>query len=156
VIISDGPLPGTDPDRSPTDAEVKCVQSLRAEGKKAIEEGKVAQGVRQYLAAIDVAPSLAGTTYQELASALDKGAHNQPALAAYLKAWRALEISHNRPGVKYGGATVLMMADIRDSIVRLGGQVPSPTSEPGKLVFSNSTRKLQEQYFDRPLPSVTR
>jgi len=152
VIISDGPLPGPTSDRAPTDSEVKCVESLRAAGKKAIEEGKVTQGVTQYLAAVDVAPALAGDTYLELAHALDKGANPQAALAAFFKAWKALEISHNRPGVKFGGPAVLMMADIRDSILRLGGQVPSPTSEPGRIAFSTPTRQLQEQYLS-PLPT---
>ena len=37
---------------------------------------------------------------------------------------------------------------IRDSIVRLGGQVPNPTSEVGRTVAANTTRHLREQYFN--------
>jgi hypothetical protein len=66
-----------------------------------------------------------------------------------------LEAGYNRPGVQVEGKALLTLADIRDSIVRLGGHVPTPTSDPGKIVVANSTRKIQEQYFKQALPSVT-
>ncbi|TAL11146.1 MAG: hypothetical protein EPO02_05440 [Nitrospirae bacterium] len=152
VLIVEGPLPQLKPERAPTESEVKCVESLRAAGQKEIGEGKAGRGTAKYLAAVNVALPLAWATYRELAFALDKTAHPDPAIAAYRKAWAAIEIEDQRPGAKHEGVTVLAMAEIRDSIVRLGGQIPSPTSEVGRIVVANPTRKLQEQYFDKTIP----
>jgi hypothetical protein len=154
LLIEEGPIPGSDPDRSLTSAETKCVKSLRKAGKKAIERGKITESIFHYLSAVDTAPGLAGEIYLDLASALDQTAYTQPAVIAYRKAWRAFEAGYNRPGVQVEGRVLLTLADIRDSIVRLGGQVPAPTSEPGKIVAANSTRKIQEQYFKQALPPV--
>jgi len=154
LLIEEGPIPGSDPDRPLTSAETKCVKSLRKAGKKAIERGKIIESIFHYLSAVDTAPGLAGEIYLDLASALDQTAYTQPAVIAYRKAWRAFEAGYNRPGVQVEGRVLLTLADIRDSIVRLGGQVPAPTSEPGKIVVANSTRKIQEQYFKQALPSV--
>jgi hypothetical protein len=79
--------------------------------------------------------------------------HPDPAVAAYRKAWAALEIEHERSGTKVvEGVIVLAMADIRDAIIRLGGQAPVPTSELGRIVIANTTRILLEQYFERAIP----
>ena len=150
--IIDGPLPGPKPERAPTESELKCVEILSAAGKKDIEEGKLVQGTAKFLAAVHLALPLASTTYRVLATALDKTAHPDPAVAAYRKAWAALEIEYERPEAKVEGMIVLGMAEIRDSIIRLGGQAPVPTSELGRIVIANTTRKLQEQYFDRANP----
>ena len=155
LLIEEGPIPGSDPDRSLTPAETKCVKNLRKAGKKAIERGKITESIFHYLSAVDTAPGLAGEIYLDLASALDQAAYAQPAAIAYRKAWIALEAGYNRPGVQVEGKALLTLADIRDSIVRLGGHVPAPTSEPGKIVVANSTRKIQEQYFKQALPPVT-
>lgn len=161
VIITDSPIPGPKKLRSePTADQVKCAESLRQAGKKAIEKKKVVEGVSRYLAAVKVAPAQAEATYQELAGMLDRGAYVQPALAAYFKAWNAFESEYNRPDAKLDGHAVLVLADVRDSIVRLGGQVPAPTSEVGRTVVANTTRHLREQYFnadplllpEQPLP----
>jgi hypothetical protein len=151
ALIIDGPLPGPKLERTPTESEIKCVESLSAAGKKDIEEGKLAQGTSKFLAAVHVALPLASTTYRGLAAALDKTAHPDPAVAAYRKAWTALEIEYERE-TKVEGVIVLAMAEIRDSIIRLGGQAPVPTSELGRIVIANTTRKLQEQYFERANP----
>ncbi len=155
LLIEEGPIPGSDPDRSLTPAETKCVKNLRKAGKKAIERGKITESIFHFLSAVDTAPGLAGEIYLDLASALDQTAYAQPAVIAYRKAWIALEAGYNRPGVQVEGRVLLTLADIRDSIVRLGGHVPTPTSEPGKIVVANSTRKIQEQYFKQALPPVT-
>lgn len=148
-IITDSPIPGLKKLRSePTAAETKCAETLRAAGKKAIEKKKLVEGVTRYLAAVKVAPAQAETTYQELASMLDRGGYGQPALAAYFKTWNATEAEYNHPDAKLDGHAVLGLADIRDSIVRLGGQVPNPTSEVGRTVAANTTRHLREQYFN--------
>ena len=154
LLIEEGPIPGSDPDRSLTSAETQCVKNLRKTGKKAIERGKITESIFHFLSAVDTAPGLAGEIYLDLASALDQTAYAQPAVIAYRKAWRAFEAGYNRPGVQVEGRVLLTLADIRDSIVRLGGQVPTPTSEPGKIVVANSTRKIQEQYFKQALPPV--
>ena len=155
LLIEEGPIPGSDPDRSLTPAETKCVENLRKAGEKAIERGKITEAILHYLSAVDTAPGLAGETYLDLASALDQTAYQQPAAIAYRKAWIAFEAGFNRPGAQAEGSVLLTLANIRDSIVRLGGQVPSATSEPGKIVVANSTRKIQEQYFEKALPPVT-
>ncbi len=153
ALIIDGSLPGPKPERAPTESEIKCVESLSAAGKKDIEDGRLVQGTAKFMAAVHVALSLASTTYRGLAAALDKTSHPDPAVAAYRKAWAALEIEHERSGTKViEGVIVFAMADIRDSIVRLGGQAPVPTSELGRIVIANTTRKLQEQYFERANP----
>ena len=153
ALISDGPLPEPKPERAPTESEIKCMESLNAAGKKDIEEGRLVQGTSQFMAAVHVALPLASTTYRGLAAALDKTSHPDPAVAAYRKAWAALEIEHERSGTKVvEGVIVLAMADIRDAITRLGGQAPVPTSELGRIVIASTTRKLQEQYFERANP----
>jgi hypothetical protein len=155
LLIEEGPIPGTDPGHSLTPAETKCVENLRKAGKKAIGMGMVTESIFHYLSAVDAAPGLAGETYLDLASALDQTAYPQPAVIAYRKAWTAFEALYNRSGKQVEGNVLLTLADIRDSIVRLGGQVPIPTSEPGKIVVANSTRKIQEKYFEKALPHAT-
>ena len=148
-IITESPIPGLKKLRSePTAAEAKCAETLRAAGKKAIEKKKLVEGVTRYLAAVKVAPAQAETTYQELASMLDTRAYGPQALAVYFKSWNAMEAEYNYPEAKLDGHAVLGLADIRDSIVRLGGQVPNPTSEVGRTVAANTTRHLREQYFN--------
>jgi len=154
-LIIEGPIPGAGSERPLTPSEAKCVENLRKAGKKAIERGKITESIFHYLSAMDTAPGLAGPIYLDLASALDQTAYTQPAVIAYRKAWAAFEAVYNRPGMQVEGRVLLNLADIRDSIVRLGGQVPTPTSEPGKIVVANSTRKIQEQYFKQALPPVT-
>lgn len=154
LLIEEGPLPGAGPDRTLTPAETKCVESLRAAGRKAIEGGDIVQGVNRYLSAVDTARALAGEIYLDLAGALDRTAYGPAAVTSYRKAWAALEAVYNRPGVKVEGSGVLVLADIRDALARLGASLPQPTSEPGRIALSNSTRKLKERYFD--VPSVTR
>lgn len=154
LLIDEGPMPGAEPDRTLTPAEAKCVESLRAAGRKAVEAGDITQGVNHYLSAVDTARALAGEIYLDLAGALDKAAYGQAAVTAYRKAWMAIEAGYNRPGAKVDGNGVLTLADIRDSLARLGAALPPPTSEPGRIVLANSTRKLKEQYFD--VPSATR
>jgi hypothetical protein len=148
-IITESPIPGLKKLRSePTAAEAKCAETLRAAGKKAIEKKKLVEGVSRYLAAVKVAPAQAEATYQELASMLDTRAYGKQALAVYFKSWNVMEAEYNYPDAKLDGHAVLGLADIRDSIVRLGGQVPSPTSEVGRTVAANTTRHLREQYFN--------
>src|SRR3989442_16072 len=79
LLIEEGPIPGSDPDRSLTPAETKCVENLRKAGKKAIERGKITERIFHYLSAMDTAPGLAGPIYLDLASALDQTAYTQPA-----------------------------------------------------------------------------
>jgi hypothetical protein len=149
VIITEAPIPGPKNSRQPsTPGQTKCAESLREAGKKAIEKKKVVEGVSRYLAAVKVAPAQAEATYQELAIALDRRAYAQPALAAYFKAWKIIDAEYYRPDAKLDGVAVLVLADIRDSIVRLGGQVPIPTSEVGRVVIASTTRQLREQYFN--------
>ena len=149
LIISDGPIPAPKKvQQEPTPSQLKCMEALKAAGKRAIERKKIAEGVTRYLAAVNAAPSVAETTYQDLASMLDRLAYRQPALAAYFKAWKAFEVNYNRPDAELDSIAVLVLADIRDSIVRLGGQVPSPSSEVGRIVIGNTTRHLREQYFN--------
>ncbi len=154
LLIDEGPLPGAGPDRTLTPVEAKCVESLRAAGRKSIEGGDITHGVNYYLSAVDTALGLAGEIYLDLAGALDKAAYGPAAVISYRKAWAALEAVYSRPGVKVEGRGVLALADIRDALARLGASLPQPTSEPGRIVLANSTRKLQERYFD--VPSLTR
>jgi len=86
---------------------------------------------------------------------LDQASYPQPAVIAYRKAWMAFEAGHNLRGVKIEGTGLLTLANIRDSIVRLGGQAPPATSEPGKIVVANSTSEIMEKYFKKVLPSAT-
>jgi hypothetical protein len=155
LLIEEGPIPGAGSDRPLTPSEAKCVENLRKAGRKAVEANKVTVGILLYLSVADTAPAQAGETYLDLASVLDQAAYPQPAVIAYRKAWMAFEAGHNLRGVKIEGTGLLTLANIRDSIVRLGGQVPLATSEPGKIVVANSTRKIQEQYFKQALPPVT-
>lgn len=150
LLIDEGPLPGAGPDRPLTPAEAKCVEALRAAGKKGMEGGDIAQGVTHYLSAVDTARALAGEIYLDLAGALDKAAYGQLAVTAYRKAWTAIEAGYNRPGKEVEGSGVMALADIRDSLTRLGAALPQPTSEPGRIALANSTRKLKERYFDSP------
>src|SRR2546425_2093142 len=153
-LIEEGPIPGAGSDRPLTPSEAKCVENLSKAGKKAIERGKITEAILHYLSAVDTAPSLAGETYLDLASALDQAAYTQPAVIAYRKAWMAFEAGYNLRGVKLEGTSLFTLANIRDSIVRLGGQVPFATSEPGKIVVANSTNEIYEKYFKKALPSV--
>src|SRR5712692_3665428 len=114
LLIEEGPLPGSDPDRSLTRAETKCVENLRRAGEKAIERGKITEAILHYLSAVDTAPNLAGETYLDLASALDQTAYQQPAVIAYRKAWIAFEAGFNRPGAQVEGSVLLTLANIRD------------------------------------------
>src|SRR5436309_14286435 len=155
LLIEEGPIAGSDPDRSLTPAETKCVENLRKAGKKAIEKGKITESIFHYLSAMDTAPGLAGPIYLDLASALDQTAYTQPAVIAYRKAWAAFEAVYNRPGMQVEGRVLLNLADIRDSFVRLGGIVHAQISVPWKVVVANSTRKIQEQYFKQALPPAT-
>jgi hypothetical protein len=129
-------------------AQTKCVEALRAAGKKAIEKKKLAEGVARYMSAVQLAPSLAARTYQELAGTLDRNAYTEPALAAYFKAWSAVETNYEEPDAKVDSTAVLVLADIRDSIVRLGGVAPTPSSEVGRTVIATPTRQLREEYFN--------
>lgn len=154
-IITAGPVPGPKKAQaSASPAQAKCVQSLRAAGKKAIEKKKLIEGVVRYMSAVQLAPSLADMTYQELANVLDRNAYTEPALAAYFKAWNAIEANYEASDAKLDSTAVLVLADIRDSIVRLGGVAPTPTSEVGRTVIANSTRRLRDEYFNAdPLAS---
>ena len=155
-LIIEGPIPGAGSERPLTPSEAKCVENLRKAGKKAIVGGKINEAILHYLSAADTAVAQAGETYLELASALDQASYPQPAVIAYRKAWMAFEAGYNLRGVKAEGTGLLTLANIRDSIVRLGGQVPPATSLPGKIVEANSTRRIQEEYFEKALPRVTR
>ena len=149
VIITESPVPGPKKLRQqPTPEEATCAERLRKAGKKAIEKKKLVEGIWRYLAAVKVAPAQSEVIYQELANALDRGAYVQPALAAYFKAWKAIEIDYDRPDAKLDSIAVLSLAEIRDSIVRLGGRVPVPISAVGRTVIADSTRHLREQYFN--------
>jgi hypothetical protein len=149
MIITNAPVPGLKKLRAqPTPVQVKCAESLRRAGKKAIEKKRVVEGVSRYVAAVSVAPAHAEAIYEELAGALDRRGYIQPALAAYFKAWKVIETEYANPDAKMDGVAVLELADIRDSIVRLGGQVPTPTSEVGRTVSAKSTRILREEYFN--------
>jgi hypothetical protein len=153
-LIEEGPIPGAGSDRPLTPTEAKCVENLRKAGRKAIEANKVTEGILLYLSVADTAPAQAGEAYLELASVLDQVSYPQPAVIAYRKAWMAFEAGHNLRGVKIEGTGLLTLANIRDSIVRLGGQVPLATSDPGKTVVANSTNDIYERYFKKALPSV--
>jgi hypothetical protein len=155
LLIEEGPIPGADSDRPLPPSEVMCVEILRKAGRKAVEANKVTEGILLYLSLADTAPAQAGETYLDLATVLDQASYPQPAVIAYRKAWTAYEAGFNLRGFKIEGAGLLTLATIRDSIVRLGGQVPLATSEPGKIVAANSTSKIMEQYFDKAFPSVT-
>ena len=155
-LIIEGPIPGAGSERPLTPSEAKCVENLRKAGKKAIVGGKINEAILHYLNAADTAVAQAGETYLELASVLDGASYPQPAVIAYRKAWMAFEAGYNLRGVKAEGTGLLTLANIRDSIVRLGGQVPPATSLPGKIVEANSTRRIQEEYFEKALPRVTR
>ena len=149
VLITEAPVPGPKKLRQqPTPEQATCAERLREAGKKAIEKKKLVEGISRYLAAIKVAPAQSEVTYQELANALDRGAYVQPALAAYFKAWKAIEADYDRPDAKLDGVAVLSLAEVRDSIVRLGGQVPVPISDVGRTVIAQSTRHLRDQYFN--------
>lgn len=152
LLIEEGPIPGAGSDRPLTPSEAKCVENLRKAGRKAVEASEVTEGVLLYLSAMDTAPAQAGETYLDLASVLDQASYTQLAVIAYRKAWMAFEAGYNLRGVKLEGTGLLTLANIRDSIVRLGGQVPLATSEPGKIVMANSTNEIQEQYFKNALP----
>jgi hypothetical protein len=148
-IITKAPVPGPKKLRAqPTPAQSKCAEKLRKAGKKAIEKKRVAEGVSRYVFAVSVAPAQAETIYEELAIALDRRGYIEPALAAYFKAWQVIETEYANPEAKLDGVAVLELADIRDSIVRLGGHVPTPTSEVGRTVSAKSTRLLREEYFN--------
>jgi len=155
-LIIEGPIPSPGSERPLTPSEAKCVENLRKAGKKAVVGGKINEAILHYLSAADTAAAQAGETYLELAGALDQASYPQPAVIAYRKAWMAFEAGYNLRGVKAEGTGLLTLANIRDSIVRLGGQVPSATSLPGKIVESNSTRRIQEEYFEKALPRETR
>jgi len=155
-LIVEGPIPGPGSERPPTPSEAKCVENLRKAGKKAVLGGKITEAILHYLSAADTAVAQAGETYLELASVLDGVSYPQPAVIAYRKAWMAFEAGYNLRGVKAEGTGLLTLANIRDSIIRLGGQVPPATSLPGKIVAANSTRRIQEEYFEKALPRVTR
>ncbi len=149
LIITEAPVPVLKKLRAqPTPAQAKCAERLRGAGKKAIEKKRVVEGVSRYVAAVSVAPAQAESIYEELAGALDRRGYIQPALAAYFKAWKVIETEYANPEAKMDGVAVLELADIRDSIVRLGGQVPTPTSDVGRMVSAKSTRLLREEYFN--------
>jgi len=155
-LIVEGPIPGAGSERPLTPSEAKCVENLRKAGNKAVVGGKITEAILHYLSAADTAVAQAGETYLDLASALDQAAYPQPAVIAYRKAWMAFEAGYNLRGVKAEGTGLLTLANIRDSIVRLSGQVPPATSLPGKIVEANSTRRIQEEYFEKALPHMTR
>ena len=123
-------------------------------GRKAVAANKVTEGVLLYLSAVDLSPAQAGEAYLELASVLDQASYPQLAVLAYSKAWMAYEADYRLRGVKREGTALLILAQIRDSIVRLGGQVPLATSEPGKFVVANSTNDIHDEYFKKVLPFV--
>jgi hypothetical protein len=149
VMITETPIPGPRKARQPaTPAQLKCAEELLNAGKRAIEKKRLVEGVTRYLAAVKVAPAQAELVFQELAGVLDQKAYVQPALAAYFKAWKVFESNYNQPDAKLDSVAVLALADIRDSIVRLGGNVPTPTSDVGRSVIASSTRHLREQYFN--------
>jgi hypothetical protein len=149
VINTEAPVPGPKkPTHHATPEQATCAERLREAGKKALEKKRVVEGVVRYLAAVKIAPAEAETAYQELANALDRAAYVQPALAAYFKAWKVIDAEYYRPDAKLDGNAVLVLAEIRDSIVRLGGQIPVPVSEVGRAVIASSTRHLREQYFN--------
>ncbi len=149
LIITDAPIPGPKKLRAqPTPAQAKCAETLRGAGKKAIEKKKVVEGVSRYVAAVSAAPAQAEAIYEELAGALDRRGYVQPALAAYFKIWKVIETEYDNPDAKLDGRAVLELADVRDSIVRLGGQVPTPISDVGRTVSAKSTRQLREEYFN--------
>jgi hypothetical protein len=149
AMITEAPIPGPRKARQPaTPDQLKCTDDLLNAGKRAIEKKRLVEGVTRYLAAVKVAPAQAELVFQELASVLDQKAYVGPALAAYYKAWKVFEANYNQPDAKLDSVAVLALADIRDSIVRLGGNVPTPTSDVGRTVIANSTRHLREQYFN--------
>jgi hypothetical protein len=152
-LIEDGPTPGAGSDRPLTQSEAQCVETLRKAGRKAVQASKITKGILLYLSVADTAPAQAGETYLELASVLDHASYPQPAVIAYRKAWMAFEEGYNLRGVMVEGTGLLILADIRDSIVRLGGQVPLATSAPGKLVVANSTNQLYEKHIKKAFPS---
>ena len=90
--------------------------------------GKITEAILYYLSAVDTSVAQSGEAYLDLAGALDQASYPQPAVIAYRKAWMAFEAGYNLRGVKAEGTGLLTLANIRDSIVRLGGQVPSATS----------------------------
>src|SRR5438876_10326290 len=155
LLIEEGPIPGSDPEHLLTPAETKCVENLRKAGKKAVQLGKITEAILYYLSAVDTSVAQSGEAYLELAGALDPASYPQPAVIAYRMAWTAFEAGLKPQGVQVDGRGLLTLANIRDSIVRLGGQVPTPTSATGKIAVATPTRKIQEQYFERALPSVT-
>src|SRR5438093_13079134 len=63
LLIEEGPIAGSDPDRSLTPAETKCVENLRNAGKKAIERGKITERILQHMSAMDTAPALSGPSH---------------------------------------------------------------------------------------------
>ena len=152
-LIEEGPIPDAGADRPVSPGEAKCVEHLRKAGRKAVEAGKVTKGVILYLSVADNAPLEAGEAYVDLATVLDHSSYPQLAVIAYRKAWMALEAGHNLQGVKIEGTGLLTLANIRDSLVRLGSQVPPATSEPGKVVAANSTNIILEKYFKKVSPA---
>ena len=154
-LIEGGPIPDRGSARPLKPSEARCVENLRKAGRKAVAANKVTEGVLLYLSAMDMAPAQAGETYLDLASVLDQASYTQLAITAYRKAWMAHEADYKLRGVKREGTALLTLANIRDAIVRLGGQVPLATSEPGKFVVANSTNDIHEEYFKKSLPSVT-
>jgi hypothetical protein len=130
------------------------VENFLKAGRKAVAANKVTEGVLLYLSAVDLSPAQAGEAYLELASVLDQASYPQLAVLAYSKAWMAYEADYRLRGVKREGTALLILAQIRDSIVRLGGQVPLATSEPGKFVVANSTNDIHDEYFKKVLPFV--
>jgi hypothetical protein len=58
------------------------------------------------------------------------------------------ESNYKEADATLDSVAVLALAEIRDSIVRLGANTPVPTSEVGRIVIANSTRHLREQYFN--------
>jgi hypothetical protein len=154
-LIEEGPIPGAGSDRPLTPSEAKCVENLRKAGRKAVEANKVTEGILLYLSVADNAPSQAGEAYLGLASVLDQAAYPQLAVIAYRKAWMAFEAGYNLRGVKLEGTGLLTLANIRDSLVRLGRQAPLATSEPGKVVVALTTIEILEQYFKEAVPPAT-
>ena len=147
MMISEGQLPDVRTLKVATAAERRCVESLREIGRRAIDQKRLSEGTYQFLVAVRMAPALAGATYAELATSLDRAAYPKHAMAAFLKAWKAFDTVYARPGVRLTSDAVLSMADIRDAIQRLGGHVPKAVSEPGRLAVSETTRRLKERYF---------
>ena len=87
MMISEGQLPDVRTLKVATAAERRCVESLREIGRRAIDQKRLSEGTYQFLVAVRMAPALAGVTYAELATSLDRAAYPKHAMAAFLKAW---------------------------------------------------------------------